>query len=237
MKASQLPWWGWVLVVLGALTVLDALDGGLLPLIIMGVIGWKLFGNQLSRGGGPWGRVPPGGPPGAGGAPPTDRPATGPPIAGPGPGRSDRPSGTPAMPTIDVPRYPGPSGAAGGHPSAVGSGTGGGTDPARSLLRLQLAQAGRDLEQALAAGDAGRARQLLEGMDRLLGASGLADERSRGPFAPSRGSGHDGEERALHGDVRAALSALARGGSGVDRHVLDRVVGRCRAMGQTGHHE
>ena len=202
-----MPWWGWVLVVLGALTLLDALDGGLIPLIILGVIGWKVFGKQLSAGGGPWNRVPPGDRPGSAGAPPADRPPAGSSPAA-GQGWADRPGGPPPpMPTIDVPHYPGSSASSG--------------SSALSLLRLQLAQAGRDLEQALAAGDAGRAQQLLEGMDRLL--------------APGRD--HGGTERALQGDVRAALSGLAGGGGDVDRAVLDRVVARCRAMGQTGHHE
>lgn len=188
-----MPWWGWVLLVLTALTLLDVLDGGLVPLIILGVIGWKLYGRQLSGGSAPPRGVPPGG------APP--------------------PGGSPPMPTIDVPRYPGSSPASG--PATSSRGWSGGTDPARSLLRLQLAQGGRDLEQALAAGDAGRARQLLEGMDRLLTA-GRVD---------------GGEEGALHGDVRTALSALSGSPGGVDRAALDRVVARCRGMGQTGHHE
>src|SRR5690606_11009497 len=76
VQASQVPWWGWVLRVLGAVTLLDALDGGLIPLIILGVIGWKMFGRQLSAGAGPSQRVPPGGPPPPpGGAGPTDRPS------------------------------------------------------------------------------------------------------------------------------------------------------------------
>ncbi|WP_237769977.1 hypothetical protein, partial [Ornithinimicrobium sp. CNJ-824] len=145
---------------------------------------------------------------------PTDGPGR------PGAPRLDRPAGrSPPMPTIDVPRYPGSSSVSG--PATSPGGWSGGTDPARSLLRLQLAQGGRDLEQALAAGDAGRARQLLEGMDRRLTA-GRAD---------------GGEEGALHGDVRTALSALSGGSGGVDRAALDRVAARCRGMGQTGHHE
>ncbi|WP_289017052.1 hypothetical protein [uncultured Ornithinimicrobium sp.] len=216
MKASQVPWWGWVLLVLTALTLLDVLDGGLVPLITLGVIGWKLFGRQLSGGSAPTQGLPPGGaPPPPGGSAPTDRPVSGPAP----PGWTGGPGGSPPMPTIDVPRYPGSSPASG--PATSSRGWSGGTDPARSLLRLQLAQGGRDLEQALAAGDAGRARQLLEGMDRLLTA-GRVD---------------GGEEGALHGDVRTALSALSGRSGGVDRAALDRVVARCRGMGQTGHHE
>lgn len=211
-----MPWWGWVLLVLGAVTLLDALDGGLIPLIILGVIGWKMFGRQPSAGAGPSRRVPPGGPPPPpGGAAPTDRPSSGPAT----PGWSGHPDGSPVMPTIDVPRYPGSPPPPG--PAASPGPTSAGTDPARSLLRLQLSQGGRDLEQALAAGDAGRARQLLEGMDRLLTA-GRVD---------------GGDEGALHGDVRTALSAMSGGSGRVDRAVLDRVVARCRSMGQTGHHE
>ena len=212
-----MPWWGWVLLVLTALTLLDALDGGLIPLIILGVIGWKMFGRQLSGGSGPPSpRVPSGGPPPPpGGAAPTDRPSSSPAP----PAWTGHPGGSPAMPTIDVPRYPGSPRPPG--PAASQGPASGGTDPARSLLRLQLSQGGRDLEQALAAGDAGRARQLLEGMDRLL-AAGRVD---------------GGDEGALREDVRTALSALSGRAGGVDRAVLDRVVARCRRMGQTGHHE
>src|SRR5699024_4115466 len=140
--------------------------------------------------------VPPGGPPPPpGGAAPTDRPSSGPAT----PGWSGHPDGSPVMPTIDVPRYPGSPPPPG--PAASPGPTSDGTDPARSLLRLQLSQGGRDLEQALAAGDAGRARQLLEGMDRLLTA-GRVD---------------GGDEGALHGDVRTALSAMSGGSGRVDR--------------------
>ncbi|MGD8200120.1 hypothetical protein ACQE98_05605 [Ornithinimicrobium sp. W1679] len=222
MKASQVPWWGWVLLVLGTLSLLDALDGGLLPLIILGVIGWKVFGKQLSAGAGPRNRVPPAGRPVGGTAAPGERSPWGPPSTGAGhAGPLDRPGGPPTMPTIDVPRYPGSAGTPAPPPPGAPTGRGSAGDPARSLLRLQLSQVGRDLEQALAAGDAGRARQLLEGMDRQL----------------TVGRAEGAQERALHDDVRTALGALTRGSGGVDRAALDRVVARCRAMGQTGHHE
>lgn len=131
----RLPWFGWAIVAFIVLNVFLQRDVGFFPLIIIGVVLASVVGSQQRTRRG----VPP-----SQGQPHHPhhprQPHQPPPVI----------QGPPAepMPTIEVPRYPGSAGP--GMTSSLGS------DPTVSFGQLQLREAGRSLEQAVASGhDAG----------------------------------------------------------------------------------
>lgn len=233
---GDIPVWLWVV---GAIVFFQVMDDlwGLIPLVIMGFVLWQILGNRGRQVGRPsQGRPLP--PPGPAGEPThLPRPQG---AADPVTGQSPYPSvgGPPPptqMPRIDVPTYPGTPASGPGHPtipSATPSTTPSGDDPAVSLARLQLAQAGRDLRAARQAGDDARVRH-------VLGQVGQAAERVQGALGASAQQ-HSAGARHLRGELsrmQGHIGAATRAGSGADGALLDRIATAAVTMGQTGPHE
>ncbi|SOC55496.1 hypothetical protein [Ornithinimicrobium cerasi] len=231
VNARRLPPWAWILGIFVVLRLTSEVGVNLVPLLVLGFVAYLVVGNRR-----PQRRRPPVGPrPG--------QAATGPAVRPPA---QDGP-----MPRIDVPQWPGavPGGAAGrepvdpwaapgGRPPRPGTGVAGtsagmsslGSDPVASLAQLQVAQAGRDLEQAVAARDEQQVEQALR---RLAATVAQAHDS-----LTAAGSVAAGPVRAsLDGLRGAAQEALRQGPGPRRRELVDRITSTCRAIGQTGRHE
>lgn len=213
MNARRVPVWMWLLAAFVVLRVVGDLGLNLMPLLLLGFVAYVILGQKAGRRG----RV---------GHRPRPTPTVEP-TAEPG-----------SMPTIDVPRYPGSAAEpedpwtavvptpAGGPPSAAGMSSLG-SDPAVSLVQLQVAQGGRDLEQALATGQDARVEQALSRLS-------VTVEQAEGALATSGAAGA-GTTRAALAGLRAATQEALRSGPGPGRAALvARVISACRAVGQTG---
>lgn len=248
----QLPWWVWVAGIYLLLQVGGRGLGSIAPLLMMGFIFYVMFGRsaRLRQN-----RPRPGeaiDPVGTA-SPPTSLPPHGPPPQG----RPVPPQVGKGMPRIDVPSYPGSprrsgtpaaAGSAGrpalpapsGHPAlspyavtppvlppAFGTAS---MDPAVTLGRMQIAQAGRDLAEARDGDNQQRVGQVLTRLS-------LAVDQVRQALAVS--SAGDRASRSavdkLRSDVAKALDQGRRGT--VDAALAARIAAACDAMGQTGRHE
>lgn len=134
----RLPWFGWAILAFIVLNVVLERDVGLFPLVVIGFVLAGFAGSQQRNRR----RVPP----------PQQPQQPYPQDTLPPPTTPQAPSDGP-MPTIDVPRYPGRSGP--GTTSSLGS------DPTVSFAQLQLGEAGRSLEQAVASGHEAGVEQAL----------------------------------------------------------------------------
>lgn len=237
MNARDVPVWVWVIGFILVMRVIDDL-GSIIPLVVIGFVLWKLYSTgRLRASRSPESRqlppaVPGGdGPPGPQGAPypSSTHPSTGYPptpptgTTSPPPGSAGGPPPPAQMPRIDVPTYPGAA------PAPAGGGAM--QDPAVTLGLLQIAQAGRDLQEARGAGHESRvaqvAGQLEQAVDRVLEALSLSAQQGR-------------ETRRLRTalvPLKADAAVAARPGAGADAAVLDRLTTRALSIGQTGPHE
>lgn len=220
MTRPQLPVWLWIL---GGYVLLRAfgVELNLLSLLLVGYVAWVVLGGRArSRR-----RVDP--------YRPSDRADAAQP-------RSAPPDQDGPMPTIDVPRFPGaaaqPADPWGGGappppppaPRTEAGGSSPASDPAVSLVRLQVAQAGRDLEQARAGGDPRRVEAALTRLDTVV-------EHARAGL--TTGSAEASRLRATLDGLRGGVQEALRAGDGPQRGVLfDRIASACRTMGQTGGH-
>lgn len=221
MNGRNGSWWGWLLAAFVLLAVLRDSDVPVLPLLV----GFLILANVLGRrravdrrtDGRPGGQAP----------------------AAPGP--QDRP-----LPTIDVPRYPGPVPPTGppsgppaaqppGSPAAHPAANGGAvphtsTDPVVSLGQLHLARCGRDLQAAAQPGTATDVARVLDETRDL-------SRRMQGMLDAAEGTPGSGRR-----EFRAGLRALDRlveeaRGEHPPGARLTRVTQTCLRMGQTGRHE
>lgn len=206
--------WLWIL---GAFLLLRMLGGeglNVMPLLVLGYIAYVVLGQKVGR------RTR------GVGHPSRPTPAVEP-SAEPG-----------SMPTIDVPRYPGAeiepqdpwaavASPSPGAPPQAGGMSSLGSDPALTLVQLQVAQVGRDLEQAVATGQDDR-------VDQALGRLWATVEQAEGALATSGAAGV-GRTRAALAGLRAAAQEAMRSAPGPGRAALvGRVIAACRAVGQTG---
>lgn len=247
-NAPSLPWWGWSIAAFVVLNVILSMDVSIFWLLLLGLgLGAMLGTGPGRRTGraGPTGTVPrgtgsqqptpqPGPPAGAEGqgATPADSggqgatPADSSPwhTTGQAPGPSPQQPGTPSMPRIEVPGYPGDGGTA--YPSAGPDQT----DPVVSLGQLQLSRCSRDLHVAATTGSATEVGRVLTEIDGEAGR--LLAQLGGGAGRPGRGhrelvSGL----RSLQRDVAAARDEDPPGAR------VARVVRATGAMGQTGRYE
>lgn len=224
MNLRSWPWWAWVVAVVVLLGVLDV-EISLVPMVIAGVVLFKLFGGR-GRPGLTRGR------PDHGGRPPVDDPLAPAPSDPAGAGH-DQPAGPhpphQPMPTIDVPRYPGslpPEGPA-APPPAPGAPA---TDPVVSLGQLHLSRCGSDLRRAVEEGTVTEQARVLDEihdlvtrMQGMLGAAAGASSGSRDRFEAGL--------RALDSQVREARGEHPPGAK------VTRVVQTCLRMGHTGRYD
>jgi hypothetical protein len=212
VNARKVPPWIWILGAFLLLRIMSDDGPDLLPLLVVGLVAYMVLGRRLGRSRASAARPPD----------PVQRPAE----EGP-------------MRTIDVPRFPGapeepadPWGPPVG-PSLPGAPSGPrgmsslGSDPAVSLAQLQVAQTGRDLEQAAATRDGERVDQALR---RLLSTV----EQVQGSLAGSGSPGAARVRAALDGLRGSAEEALRVGPGAARGALLERIAWGCRSVGQTG---
>lgn len=229
MNMRRMPLWGWIIIAFVSLRVAGELDIPVLPLLVLGWVAYMVWGQKLGlgRGGRPGGRVGRAERPQGISWP--QQPSSGP--AHPQQGPVDGP-----MPTIDVPRYPGGTGAGGpaggssSRPSAVPPGgttpaghgmSSLGSDPAVSLAQLQLSQVGRDLDQAAGSGDDARVEQALRRAQSTVQQVKGSLEMAGSPAASVMRASLDG----LGGAVARALSEKPGPGRS---SLVQRIIQTCR---------
>lgn len=194
MSLPRLPWFGWAILAFIVLNVVMERNVGFVPLVIIGVVLASVAGSQQRNRR----RVPPPQQPY-----PQDTLSPTPRTPSDGP-----------MPTIDVPRYPGSTGP--GMTSSLGS------DPTVSFAQLQLGEAGRSLEQAVASGHEAGVEQALRRLQ-----STVTQVR---PSLEGAGTPQARTLRATLDGLGAAVPKALAQPPGPDRSALvERVLATCRS--------
>lgn len=219
-----MPWWGWLIVAIVFVNVVNSSGNSFFPLVIFGMIAFAAL-NRSKRG--DRGRV---------GHPPPPSSAGPRPVGGPADQPQDSPSTGP-LPRIDVPEYPtSPGGGySGGTPGTGGgrsttTGAGATNDPVISLAQLHLSRLGRELHDAAT-------RASMIDVTRLLAEIGDLATRMTAMVAGTHGLPDSGRRefesglRRLEREVSAAKSETQPGPR------VSRVVQTCGSMGQTGRYE
>lgn len=199
----RLPWFAWVILVFIVLNGFLGRDIGFFPIIVIGFVLARVAGSQRRTRD----RLPPQGQPHH--VPHTqepEQPYQQPPVI-------QSPPAEP-MPTIDVPRYPGGSGAQ--TSSSLGS------DPSVSFAQLQLGEAGRSLEQAVTSGHDAGVEQALRRLQATVDQVRPSLEGVGSPQARTL-------RASLDGLGAASAKALAQPPGPGRSALVERVLATCRA--------